>query len=61
MFLNTYNLIYNNKAKIHRYRINKREALIIFDLSFKTFDLKFDFKHLNCRGVKINNYTQILL
>jgi len=53
--------MYNNKVKIRRYGINKGEALVIFVLSFKTFDLKFDFKHLNCRGVKINNYTQILL
>jgi hypothetical protein len=41
---------------MHRYIINKREAIIIFDLSFKTFNLEFDFKYLNCRGVKIDNY-----
>jgi hypothetical protein len=42
---------------MHRYTINRGEAVVIFNLSFKTFHLEFDFKYLNCRGVRINNYT----
>jgi len=51
----------NSKVKLHRYAINRGEVVVTFDLSFKRFDLVLDFKYLNCRGVKIDNYTQILL
>ena len=60
-FLNTNNLIYNSKVKLHRYVIDRGETVVTFDLSFKIFELVLDFKYLNCRGVKIYNYTQILL
>ena len=46
---------------MRRFAIDRGEAVAIFDPTFKTFDLEFDFKYLNCRGVKIDNYIQILL
>jgi hypothetical protein len=46
---------------LHRYAINRGEVVVTFDLSFKRIDLVLDFKYLNCRGIKINNYIQILL
>ena len=53
--------MHNSKIKLHRYEINRGEIVVTFDLSFKRFDLVLDFKYLNCRKVKIDNYTQILL
>jgi hypothetical protein len=58
MFLNTHNLIHNNNVKIHRYVIDRGEAVVTFDLSFARFNLVLDFKYLNCCGVKIDNHTQ---
>jgi hypothetical protein len=46
---------------MRKYAIDRGEAVVIFDPSFKIFDLEFDFKYLNCHGVKIDNYIQILL
>jgi len=46
---------------LHRYVIDRGEAVVTFDLNFKIFELVLDFKYLNCRGVKIDNYIQILL
>jgi hypothetical protein len=51
-----HNLMYNKKVKMHRYAINRGEAVVISDPSFKTFNLEFDFKYLSCHGVKIDNY-----
>jgi hypothetical protein len=51
----------NGKVKFYRYVFNRGEVVVTFDLSFKRFDLVLDFKYLNCCGVKIDNYTQILL
>ena len=53
--------MHNHKARIHRFIINRGEAVITFDPSFKRFRYVLDFKYLNCSGVKIDNYTQILL
>jgi hypothetical protein len=53
--------MHNRKAKLHRYVINRGEVVVTFDLSFKRFDLVLDFKYLNCRGEKINHYTQSLI
>jgi hypothetical protein len=61
MFLNIYNLIRNSKIKIYRYINDRGEAVVTFGLSFKRFNLVLDFKYLNCCGVKIDNYIQILL
>ena len=52
--------MHNHKARIHRFIINRGEAVVTFDPSFKRFRYVLDFKYLNCRGVKIDNYTQIL-
>jgi hypothetical protein len=40
--------------------INRRKAVVPFDISFKRFDLILDSKNFNCRGVDIDNYTRIL-
>jgi hypothetical protein len=61
MVLNTHNLMHNNEVKIYRCAINRREVVVTFDASFKKFNLVLDFKYLNYSGVKIDNYTQILL
>jgi len=53
--------MHNNKVKMHRCAIDRREVVVTFDLSFKRFNLVLDFKYLNCCGVKIDNYRQILL
>jgi len=49
--------MYNNKVELHRYKINKGEVVVTFNLNSKRFNLVLDFKYLNCRRVKINNYT----
>jgi hypothetical protein len=49
--------MHNNKVKIYRYAMNIGEAVLIFDLSFKRFNLVLDFKYLNCYRVKIDKYT----
>jgi hypothetical protein len=53
--------MHNSNIKLHRYIINRGEVLVTFDLNFKRFDLVLDFKYLNCREVKVDNHTQILL
>jgi len=58
MFLNTHNLIHNNKVIIYRYIIHRGEVIVTFNLSFIRFNLVLDFKYLNCYGVQINNYIQ---
>jgi hypothetical protein len=52
--------MHNNKVKIYRYVVNTGEAVLIFDLSFKRFNLVLDFKYLNCYRVKIDKYTNSL-
>jgi hypothetical protein len=42
-------LIYNSIAKIYRYRINRGEEVVTFNLSFKRFDLVLDFRDFNYR------------
>jgi len=50
--------MHNNKVIIHRYIINRGEAIVTFDLSFIRFNLVLDFKYLNYCRVQIDNYTQ---
>jgi hypothetical protein len=38
---------------VYRYTINKGEAIVTFDPSFKIFNLVLDFKILNCQGVRL--------
>jgi hypothetical protein len=52
--------MHKGKVKLHRYAINRGEVVVTFNLGFKRFNFVLDFKYLNCRGVKIDNHTQIL-
>jgi hypothetical protein len=46
---------------MQRCAINKGEAVVTFDLSFKGFGLVLDFKYFNCYRANIDNYTRVLL
>jgi len=46
-------------VKTYRYRINRGEEVVTFNLSFKGFDLVLDFRDFNYHEVKINNLHEI--
>ena len=47
------NLIHNSMVKTYRYRINRGEEVVTFDLTFKRFDLVLDFRGFNYYKVKL--------
>jgi hypothetical protein len=48
-------------VETYRYGIYRGVEVVIFDLSFKRFDLVLDFRCFNYHKLKINNYTRNLL